>query len=118
MLLTSQSASSVVVTLAVERSGLGELPGSGFLVPPVEGRAIKASTFSCRKWAWTGEVSDEVVHLRASLGRAREEAVLQRDDADLVAVSVAVLVGVSVAVAVAVGVRVTVLVGVAVAVGV
>ena len=84
-----ETASSAVVTLAVERAGLAELPGSGFLVPPVEGRAIKASTFSFRKWAWTGEVSDEVVHLRASVGRAREEAVLQRDDADLVAVSVA-----------------------------
>jgi oxygen-dependent protoporphyrinogen oxidase len=84
-----ETASSAVVTLAVERAGIGDLPGSGFLVPPVEGRAIKASTFSFRKWAWTGEVSDEVVHLRASLGRAREEAVLQRDDADLVAISVA-----------------------------
>lgn len=84
-----ETASSAVVTLAVERHGLVEPPGSGFLVPPVEGRAIKASTFSFRKWAWTGEVSDEVVHLRASLGRAREEAVLQRDDAELVAVSVA-----------------------------
>ena len=84
-----ETASSAVVTLAVERRDLAEVPGSGFLVPPVEGRAIKASTFSFRKWAWTGEVSDDVVHLRASLGRAREEAVVQRDDADLVAVSVA-----------------------------
>ena len=58
-------------------------------MPPVEGRTIKASTFSFRKWAWTGELSDEVVHLRASVGRAREEADLQRDDADLVAVAVA-----------------------------
>ena len=80
---------AAVVTLAVERAGLGALPGSGFLVPPVEGRTIKASTFSANKWAWTGALSDEVVHLRASVGRAREEAVLQRDDADLVAVSVA-----------------------------
>ena len=84
-----ESASTAVVTLAVERSGLAELPGSGFLVPPVEGRTIKASTFSANKWAWTGEVSDEVVHLRASIGRAREESVLQRADDDLVAVSVA-----------------------------
>lgn len=84
-----ETASSAVVTLAVERRDLAQVPGSGFLVPPIEGRAIKASTFSFRKWAWTGEVSDEVVHLRASLGRAREEAVLHRDDADLVAVSVA-----------------------------
>ena len=67
----------------------GSCPGPGFLVPPVEGRTIKASTFSANKWAWTGALSDEVVHLRASVGRAREESVLQRDDDDLVAVSVA-----------------------------
>jgi oxygen-dependent protoporphyrinogen oxidase len=84
-----ETASSAVVTIAVERSGVDELPGSGFLVPPVEGRTIKASTFSFRKWAWTGALSDEVVHLRASFGRAREEADLQREDADLVAVAVA-----------------------------
>ncbi len=84
-----EMASTAVVTLAVERAGLGELPGSGFLVPPVEGRTIKASTFSARKWEWTGSLSDEVVHLRTSVGRAREEAVLQRSDAELVAGSVA-----------------------------
>jgi len=84
-----EAASSAVVTLAVQRTGLDDLVGSGFLVPPVEGRAIKASTFSFRKWAWTGELSDEVVHLRASFGRARQEADLQRDDADLVAAAVA-----------------------------
>ena len=84
-----EMASTAVVTLAVERDGLGDLPGSGFLVPPVEGRTIKASTFSAAKWEWTGALSDEVVHLRASLGRAREEATLQREDSELVAVSVA-----------------------------
>jgi oxygen-dependent protoporphyrinogen oxidase len=84
-----ETASSAVVTLAVEKVGLEHLPGSGFLVPPVEGRTIKASTFSFRKWAWTGELSDDLAHLRASFGRAREEADLQRDDADLVAVAVA-----------------------------
>ena len=84
-----ETASSAVVTLAVARTGVDELPGSGFLVPTVEGRTIKASTFSFRKWEWTGALSDEVVHLRASFGRAREQADLQRDDADLVAVAVA-----------------------------
>ena len=84
-----ETASMAVVTLAVRRDGLGELPGSGFLVPPVEGRAIKASTFSSAKWEWVGGLSSDVVLLRASLGRAREEAVLQRDDADLVTLAVA-----------------------------
>ena len=84
-----ETASSAVVTLAVERVALDDLTGSGFLVPPVEGRTIKASTFSFRKWAWAGELSHEVVHLRASFGRAREESDLQRDDGDLVSVAVA-----------------------------
>lgn len=84
-----ETASMAVVTLAVRREGLPELPGSGFLVPPVDGRSIKASTFSANKWAWVGALSSDVVHLRASLGRAGEEAVLQRDDADLVTLAVA-----------------------------
>ncbi len=84
-----ETASTSVVTLAVARRDLADLPGSGFLVPPVEGRTIKAGTFSANKWAWAGSLSSEVFHLRASIGRAREEAVLQRDDEDLVAVSVA-----------------------------
>ncbi|MGL5819452.1 MAG: protoporphyrinogen oxidase [Phycicoccus sp.] len=83
-----ETASSVVVTLAVERAGLGTLPGSGFLVPSVEGRVVKGATFSASKWGWTDALSPEVVHLRASVGRVREEPVLHRDDDDLVAVAV------------------------------
>jgi oxygen-dependent protoporphyrinogen oxidase len=88
LLAEVETASTAVVTLAVPRSAVGDVEGSGFLVPPVEGRTVKAATFSFRKWAWTGSLDDEVVHLRASFGRAREEAVLQRDDAELVAVAV------------------------------
>ena len=84
-----ETASTAVVTLAVPRADLAGVEGSGFLVPPVEGRAIKAATFSFRKWGWTGALDPDLVHLRASLGRAREEAVLQREDADLVALAVA-----------------------------
>ncbi|WP_299445142.1 protoporphyrinogen oxidase [uncultured Phycicoccus sp.] len=83
------TASMAVVTMAVRRDGLGHLPGSGFLVPPADGRSIKAATFSFAKWEWVGALSPDVAHLRASLGRAGEEAVLQRDDADLVALAVA-----------------------------
>ena len=79
------TASMAVVTVAVRRDGLAPLPGSGFLVPPVDGRSIKAATFSFAKWdVGRCRSSPDVVHLRASLGRAGEEAVLQRDDADLV----------------------------------
>jgi len=82
------TASTAVITLAVERDGLGDLPGSGFLVPPVEGLTIKAGTFSGVKWGWTGSLSDSVAYLRASVGRAGEEAVVDRDDAELVEIAV------------------------------
>jgi oxygen-dependent protoporphyrinogen oxidase len=81
-------ASMAIVTLAVAREGLGDLPGSGFLVPPVDGRGIKASTFSSNKWQWVDDLSDDVFFLRASVGRAREEADLQRPDDQLVALAV------------------------------
>lgn len=83
-----ETASSAVVTLALPRAAVPALTGSGFLVPPVDGRAIKASTFSSSKWAWTGALAPELVFLRGSIGRAREEAQLQRSDGDLVDVVV------------------------------
>ena len=57
---------------------------SGFLVPAVDGRQIKAATYSFSKWEWVGAVSDLRI-LRASLGRHREEATLQATDDELVA---------------------------------
>jgi oxygen-dependent protoporphyrinogen oxidase len=81
-------ASVAIVTLALPRTAESVLTGSGFLVPPVEPLAIKAATFSSTKWAWVDEVAPDVVLLRASLGRAGETAVLQRDDSELVAVAV------------------------------
>ncbi|MBR7742443.1 FAD-dependent oxidoreductase [Phycicoccus sp. BSK3Z-2] len=89
LLADVETASMAVVTLAVTRAGLPGLPGSGFLVPPVDGRGIKAATFSAAKWGWVDALDDAVVHLRASVGRAGEEASLQRTDEDLVALAVA-----------------------------
>jgi oxygen-dependent protoporphyrinogen oxidase len=85
-------ASMAVVTLAYPREAVGDrLSGSGFLVPPVDGRAIKAATFSASKWEWVGRrgAEESVVLLRTSIGRHREEQVLQRDDGDLVALAAA-----------------------------
>jgi oxygen-dependent protoporphyrinogen oxidase len=84
-------ASVAVVTLALPRSARGRLDGSGFLVPPVEQLTIKAATFSSTKWAWLDAAAPDVAFLRASLGRAREVAVLQREDAELVRTVVAEL---------------------------
>ena len=60
------------------------LSGSGFLVPPVERRLIKAATFSSRKWPWLAERAPGIEVVRCSVGRYGETAELHRDDADLV----------------------------------
>jgi oxygen-dependent protoporphyrinogen oxidase len=84
-----ETASVAVVAAVLERSALTGLPGSGLLVPPVEGRPVKAMTFSSAKWAWVDGLDPGLVALRLSLGRHREEAVLQRDDDDLTALALA-----------------------------
>ena len=82
-----------IVTLAYPRDGFPQpVPGrSGFLVPAVDGRAVKAVTFSTVKWphlraapgstAWTSSAAP-------SAGWARRR-VLQRDDAELAALAAA-----------------------------
>jgi oxygen-dependent protoporphyrinogen oxidase len=75
-------ASMAIVTLAVPDLEVGD--SSGFLVPAVDGRRIKAATYSFSKWAWVGAASSLRI-LRASLGRHREEASLQAPDDELVA---------------------------------
>lgn len=80
-------ASMALITLAYRRADLSLPEGSGFLVPPVDGRTIKASTFASQKWGWIAEEDPDVVVLRTSVGRHGETEVLGRDDADLVEVS-------------------------------
>jgi oxygen-dependent protoporphyrinogen oxidase len=81
-------ASMAIVTVAVPARAFPEVAGSGFLVPPVDGRSVKASTFSFAKWDWVREAgssaTDPVLVLRCSLGRHREEQTLQRTDEELV----------------------------------
>ncbi len=78
-------ASMAVVALAFPATAFPEPPTrSGFLVPPVEGRSVKAVTFTSTKWGWYAEQAPGLVLVRASVGRLGEEAVLQRDDAELV----------------------------------
>ncbi|EFQ83827.1 protoporphyrinogen oxidase [Aeromicrobium marinum DSM 15272] len=72
-------ASVALVTMVWEESF--ELPGSGFLVPPVDGTRIKAATFSSSKWDWTAASGRTVV--RTSLGRAGESTTLLADDRTL-----------------------------------
>src|SRR5699024_3585967 len=75
---------------ALPRSAAEDLPPltatSGFLVPPVERRVIKAATFSAAKWGWVaraGTAQDGVL-LRASIGRQGATAGRHRGDPELV----------------------------------
>jgi protoporphyrinogen/coproporphyrinogen III oxidase len=100
-------ASMAIVTLAYPRSafpgpGLAALGWSGYLVPAVDGRAVKAVTFSSVKWPHLAEAAPvapgadaagaargagplEIV--RCSVGRIGEEALLQRSDDELAALA-------------------------------
>ena len=80
-------ASMAIVTLAYPATAFPEpLTGSGYLVPAVDGHPVKAVTFSTVKWPHLG---GDMHVVRCSIGRIGEEAVLQRDDADLAALAVA-----------------------------
>lgn len=85
-------ASMALITMALRRSdlppGIADGGASGFLVPPVDGRTIKASTFSSNKWAWAGTDPDLFL-LRTSVGRHADEGDLKRSDEELVEVSLA-----------------------------
>jgi len=89
-------ASMAIVTLAYPRGafpgpGLAALGRSGYLVPAVDGRAVKAVTFSSVKWPHLAQAAEgpagplEIV--RCSVGRFGEEALLQRSDDELAALA-------------------------------
>jgi oxygen-dependent protoporphyrinogen oxidase len=83
-------ASVAIVTLAFSTRDFPTTVGSGFLVPPVEGRQVKAATYSFAKWDWVRDAGasrapgDDVLLMRCSLGRHREAQSLQADDEELV----------------------------------
>ncbi|MFD6655926.1 protoporphyrinogen oxidase [Streptomyces parvus] len=84
-------ASMALVTLAFRRTDIEAYEAlrgrSGFLVPPVDGHTIKASTFSSNKWQWVADAAPDLFVLRTSVGRYGEEDHLHREDEELVAVS-------------------------------
>ncbi|MDJ0464211.1 protoporphyrinogen oxidase [Streptomyces sp. H27-C3] len=87
-LSTVEYASMALVTMAFRREDMAGMPqGSGFLVPPVDGRTIKAATFSTRKWGWVDAGAPDLFLLRTSVGRYGEEDHLHREDAELIGVS-------------------------------
>jgi oxygen-dependent protoporphyrinogen oxidase len=93
-------ASMAIVTLAYPRPafpapGLAAAGRSGYLVPAVDGRAVKAVTFSSVKWPHLAEQtatgSGPLEIVRCSVGRIGEEALLQRADDELAALAAAEL---------------------------
>jgi oxygen-dependent protoporphyrinogen oxidase len=97
-------ASMAIITLAYPRSafpgaspggGLAALGWSGYLVPAVDGRAVKAVTFSTVKWPHLADTTapgaEPLDIVRCSVGRIGEEALLQRADEDLAALAAAEL---------------------------
>ncbi|MFJ8194848.1 protoporphyrinogen oxidase [Streptomyces sp. NPDC096094] len=85
-------SSVAMVTLAYPHAAFpGGLSGRGYAayrVPAVEGKAVKEVTFTTVKWP---HLAGEVEIVRCSIGRFGEENLLQRDDADLVALATAEL---------------------------
>lgn len=88
-LRTVEYASMALITLAYRRADTAALPAgsSGFLVPPVDGRTIKAATFASQKWGWIAEENPGLLVLRTSVGRYGDTADLDREDGELVDLS-------------------------------
>jgi oxygen-dependent protoporphyrinogen oxidase len=81
-------ASVAIVTMAWQSERMPALGGTGILVPPVDGRLVKAATFSSQKWAW---MRGDTAFVRCSVGRHGDEVSLQRSDAELVEAATAEL---------------------------
>jgi oxygen-dependent protoporphyrinogen oxidase len=90
-------ASMAIITLAYRSEDFPDLRRSGYLVPAVDGKAVKAATFSTVKWPHLAARAP--VHIvRCSVGRIGETALLQRDDeelADLAAAELAEAIGIT-----------------------
>ena len=88
-------ASMAIITLAFRAGDFPAQQRSGYLVPAVDGRAVKAATFSTVKWPHLAKAAADAgspVHIvRCSVGRSGDVAILQRDDQDLAALAAAEL---------------------------
>jgi oxygen-dependent protoporphyrinogen oxidase len=79
-----------IITLAYRTEDFPDTRRSGYLVPAVDGRAVKAVTFSTVKWPHlTAHAPAHIV--RCSIGRVGEVALLQREDRDLASLAAAEL---------------------------
>ncbi len=81
-------ASMAIVTLAYQDEAFAQVPdGSGYLVPALEGRPVKAVTFASVKWPHLRAAAPGLIMVRCSVGRIGEESLLQRDDRELAAIA-------------------------------
>jgi oxygen-dependent protoporphyrinogen oxidase len=84
-----ETASMAIVTTAWRSADAPELRSSGYLVPAVYGRPVKAVTFASTKWDHLSGSGHAIV--RCSIGRHGDVTDLQRDDEELVAAAAAEL---------------------------
>jgi oxygen-dependent protoporphyrinogen oxidase len=84
-----EAASMAIITTAWRAVDAPRLDSSGYLVPAVYGRPVKAVTFSSVKWAHLAR--RDLVIVRGSIGRHGDVSDLQRDDSELVAAAAAEL---------------------------
>ncbi len=76
-------ASTATISLGFRRRDFSHrLDGYGFVVPRIEGRALLAVTWTSSKWSH--RAPDDAVLLRAYVGGAGREAVLEQSDGGLV----------------------------------
>ena len=73
------------VTLALPRAEVGELVGTGFLVPPVEGALLVGCTWLTSKWPHLADAATDTVLLRCMVGRDGDDRWTTMDDVALVA---------------------------------
>ncbi len=81
-----EAASVATIALAYASQDVPEhTTGSGLLVPAVEGRKVTAITYLDRKWEWMAQAGQRegLRMLRVTVGRHRENEVLQRSDEEL-----------------------------------
>ena len=84
-------ASAATVALAFRRDAVARpLHGSGFVVPRVENTGLLAASWLSSKWPHRAPDDDHVL-LRTFVGGARDPGALDREDGELVALSVGAL---------------------------
>jgi protoporphyrinogen/coproporphyrinogen III oxidase len=83
------AASMAIITTAWRTTDAPALETSGYLVPAVYGRPVKAVTFASSKW--THLARPDLVIVRCSVGRHGDVSDLQRDNVDLVEAAAAEL---------------------------